>query len=113
MKLNIMERNMISASQSNRENYKSLRTNIEFSGDYHVIAITSTIPGEGKSTVSLHIAYELALSGKKTVFVDCDLRKSMYNDRFGFSNRKSVGVSNYVTGQMKIDKIIKDRKSVV
>lgn len=37
-----------------REAYKMLRTNIEFSGDNNkVIFITSTTPGEGKSTVSL------------------------------------------------------------
>ena len=60
------------------EAYKSLRTNIEFSGvENKVIAITSCTPNEGKSTVSLMLAKSLAEAGKSVLFVDADLRKSV------------------------------------
>ena len=48
------------------EAYKTLRTNIEFSGDENkAIVLTSSTPNEGKSTVSLGLAFSLAESGKK------------------------------------------------
>ena len=44
-----------------REAYKSLRTNLQFCGnDKKVITITSSVPGEGKSTVTLNLAVSLA-----------------------------------------------------
>ena len=49
------------------EAYKTLRTNIEFSGaDKKVIVFTSCTAGEGKSTVSLSVASSLAEGGKKS-----------------------------------------------
>lgn len=66
------------------EAYKMLRTNIEFSGEKNkVLVFTSCTPGEGKSTVSLSVAESLAQSGKKVLFVDADLRKSVLAGRHG------------------------------
>ena len=39
-----------------------------------VLMVTSSVPGEGKSTVSVNLAVELARQGKKVILVDCDLR---------------------------------------
>ena len=64
------------------ESFKKLRTSIQFSGkNIKVIAFTSTYPGEGKSEVSYRIAYSIAEMGKKTIFVDSDLRNSTFNSR--------------------------------
>ncbi|MBR2067513.1 MAG: CpsD/CapB family tyrosine-protein kinase [Solobacterium sp.] len=62
------------------EAYKTLRANIQYvhnnnSGRGNVLMITSSIPGEGKSNVSINLAYTLAQDGKRVVLVDCDLRK--------------------------------------
>ena len=60
------------------EAYKTLRTNVEFSGsDKQVIVFTSCTPNEGKSTVSLSLAISLAEADKNVLFVDADLRKSV------------------------------------
>ena len=54
-----------------KEAFKTLRTNIEFSGNkIKTVFFTSTIPNEGKSTVTFETAVAFAESGKKTLFVD-------------------------------------------
>ena len=53
------------------EAYKSLRTNVQFSGtDVQVIDFTSCTPNEGKSSVSFNLAVSFADSGKRVVMVD-------------------------------------------
>ena len=65
------------------EAYKILRTNITFSGaEVKTIVVTSCMPGEGKSEVSFQLAKSLAESGKKVVYVDADIRKSVFLNRY-------------------------------
>ena len=53
-----------------KEAFKTLRTNIEFSGeDTKVIFLTSTTPNEGKSTVSFELAQSFAQNGMKTLLI--------------------------------------------
>mgnify|MGYP004622859299 FL=1 len=54
--------------------------------DAQVILVTSTLPGEGKTTVSANLALSLASSGLKTVFVDTDLRKQDAKAALGMSD---------------------------
>ncbi|MGF7153239.1 GumC family protein [Novosphingobium gossypii] len=58
------------------ESFRSLRTSIEQAvyGPTQVIAVTSALPKEGKTTVSSCLAQTLAVSGLPTILVDCDLR---------------------------------------
>lgn len=65
---------------SNREKelFRMLRSNIEFTGvENRVIAVTSCLPNDGKSTISYQLAYMFAEEGKRTLLVDADLRKSI------------------------------------
>ena len=60
------------------EAYRSLRSNIEYSSfddEYRAIVVTSSVPGEGKSTTSGNLAIALAQSGNSVLLVDCDMRK--------------------------------------
>ena len=66
-----------------------LRTNLEY---VHVgeeltsIAVTSSIPGEGKSTVSANLAVSLGATGKKVLLIDTDLRRPTVHKTFQVSN---------------------------
>jgi capsular exopolysaccharide synthesis family protein len=83
------------------EAYKRVRTNITFSGeDIQVVAVTSSVPNEGKSEVSFRLAESFAEDGKKVLFVDADIRKSVTVARYGV-DRETKGLSHYLSGQTK------------
>lgn len=88
------------------EAYKTLRTNIEFSGsDNKAIVLTSSTPNEGKSTVSLGLAVALAESGKNVLLIDADLRKSVLMGRYRVSGVVK-GLSHFLSGQAEIEDTI-------
>lgn len=84
------------------EAMNTLRTNIIYSGDVQAVMITSTFANEGKSTIALQLAKSFADLGKKTLLVDCDLRKSALMDRF-HGGEIMEGISEFLSGQtMKV-----------
>ena len=88
------------------EAYKKLRTNIQFSGkSMKVIAFTSNGPNEGKTEVSFRLAWSLAEIGKKTVFVDVDLRNSSLLKKYKI-NCELRGLAHYLVGENSLDEII-------
>ncbi len=82
------------------EAHKRLRTNIMFSfadeNECHVIGVTSAMAHEGKSTTSINLAYDLMKAGKKTLFIDADMRLSRIA-HFLEVNR-TPGLSNVLVG---------------
>lgn len=89
-----------------REAYKTLRTNVQFCGDsVKVVAITSSVPNEGKSTVTFNLAISMAESGKKVLFIDGDLRKSVLIGRYKI-NKAIKGLTQYLSGVEKLENII-------
>ena len=89
-----------------REAFKTLRTNIEFSGDnIKVIAITSATPNEGKSSISFELALSFAQAGKKTLLIDADLRKSVMRSRYKRGKVK-YGLTNYLVGKKSLDETL-------
>jgi capsular exopolysaccharide synthesis family protein len=88
------------------EAYKLLRTNIQFCGsNVKIICITSCIPNEGKSNVSFNLAKSLAEGGKKVIFIDADLRKSVIVGRYK-PDRAVLGLTHYLSGQNELDDIL-------
>lgn len=79
------------------EAYRTLRTNVQFSGvdrPIKVIAVTSAGAGEGKSTTLANLALALAETGARVVVVDADLRRPALHTLFGLSNED--GLSNAI-----------------
>ncbi|MDR3245503.1 MAG: polysaccharide biosynthesis tyrosine autokinase, partial [Prevotellaceae bacterium] len=90
------------------ESFRVIRTNMDFmkvkSQNTNVIMFTSFNPGSGKTFVSLNLAMSFALTGKKVVIVDLDMRKAALSSyistpKIGISN--SSGVSNFLSGMTK------------
>lgn len=80
------------------EAFKTLRSNIQFCGDdIKVIGLTSSLPNEGKSSVSLNLAVSLAESGKYVALIDADLRKSVMIGRYRI-DKPVKGLTHYLSG---------------
>lgn len=89
------------------EQFRALRTNLQFllpRKEQKIIMLTSSMSGEGKSFVSVNLACALAISGKKVVLLELDLRKPQVTKKLGISN--AVGFSNYIVGQASLDAIL-------
>lgn len=91
------------------EQIRALRTNLQFvipQESQKVILFTSSISGEGKSFISLNLGASLAMSGKKVVILELDLRKPKLHVNLGVEAKQ--GLSNYLVGKATIpDMIIK------
>lgn len=88
------------------EGLNQLKTNLAFCGkDIKVITIISSVPNEGKSSVTFDLARTLADSGKKILVVDADLRKSVMSSKYHIQGIDK-GLSHYLTGQAEIEDII-------
>lgn len=86
-----------------KEAYKTLRSNLAFAGEnIRTVAITSCIPGDGKSSVSLRLALSLTEIGKKVLFVDADLRRSVLAGRHHITAKKNKGLTHYLSGQCSL-----------
>ena len=91
------------------EQFKTIRTNINFSmpdEDLRTIVITSTTPGEGKSTSSSNIAVVFAQSGKKVLLIDGDMRKPTVHYTFKLKNVR--GLSNLLTRQYDVEEVVQN-----
>lgn len=88
------------------ESYRTLRTNIQYSSfdeDYKVIVITSSEPGEGKSTTAGNLALSLAQGEKKVILIDCDLRKPSIHKKFKLSN--TLGLSDVIVEKESVTNV--------
>lgn len=70
-----------------------------------VVLITSTLPQEGKSLMSVNLALAAVQNGKKTVIIDGDLRNPSVGRVFGFEG-KTLGLSDFFDGKAEPDEII-------
>ena len=88
------------------EAINSLRTNITFCGkSIQTILFTSTLPGEGKSETSFAVGNAFASIGKKVLYIDADIRKSMFAKRRSVRGGK-LGLSQYLSGQKELQEVI-------
>lgn len=83
------------------EAVRTLRNTIllsDFEQRLRSIVMTSAEPGEGKTTLAVHLAAASAASGKKTLVVDGDLRRPSVHAKFGLT--QTEGLSNVLTGEL-------------
>src|SRR4028118_1944313 len=88
------------------EAYRMIRTNLLYASvddPPKVIVLTSAGPGEGKSTTAANLGVPLSEAGKKTLVVDCDLRKPMLHNYF--ETRNMTGLTDILTMQRKIEDV--------
>jgi len=89
------------------EQYRTIRTNILFSSvdeEIRTLMVTSSGPGEGKSTTAANLAVVFAQQGKTVLLVDADLRKPTVH--YTFNTLNTSGLTSVLTNQMPLREAI-------
>lgn len=94
----VIEIRNVSKNSAPTEAFKTLRTNLLYTDNLKVIALTSTEPDEGKTITTFNLATSFASMGKRVALVDCDLRRSSLRSYLMIQGRVS-GVSENLTRQ--------------
>jgi tyrosine-protein kinase Etk/Wzc len=92
------------------EQFRTLRSKFHYIGDpdekTKVILLTSSVANEGKSFVTSNLGVALASTGKKTVILELDLRKSKISETFGLSD-DHLGLTDFFESKAQLDAIIR------
>ncbi|MGP5614024.1 polysaccharide biosynthesis tyrosine autokinase [Corynebacterium variabile] len=91
------------------EQFRELRTNLRFldvDNAPTVLAVTSGMPGEGKSTLAINLALALADDGESVCLVDGDLRNPSVADYAGGNLQAAVGLSTTLAGAAEVDDVV-------
>lgn len=102
----LKEKNWYNASPF-LEAFRSLSTNIKLLGSdspINSIVISSSIPSEGKSTISSHLAQAAAAMGQKVLLIDADLRRPQVHRWMGIDNQ--AGLSNILATGLDVQAAI-------
>ncbi len=89
------------------EAFRQLRTNLQFVDIDHrrkVIVVTSSMPGEGKTTTLCNLAIAMAAAGSRILVIEADLRRPKVADLLGVE--RSVGLTNVLAGQVRVEQAI-------
>ena len=89
------------------EQFRIIRTNLQFllsNVNKPVILVTSSFSGEGKSFITTNIGAVMALTGKKTVILEFDIRKPKIVSNLEL--KKHAGITNYIVGKARLDELV-------
>jgi capsular exopolysaccharide synthesis family protein len=89
------------------ELFRQLRTNLEFlraPGEPLTLVVTSSLPGEGKSTVAVNLALSLAEVSDRVLLIDADLRRPSVADRLDLEG--AAGLSTVLVGRAEFDDVV-------
>lgn len=94
------------------ESFRTIRSNLRFMGmgkeAPKVFMLSSYVSGEGKTFCAKNLAYMFAIAGKKTVYVNTDLRKN--NTYEEFEMEKTTGITEYLVDTVPLKAIIHTTK---
>lgn len=92
------------------EALNQLRINLSFCGsNIKSVMVTSSVPNEGKSFITMQLWKMMAEVGAPTILIDCDLRNSEMRRKYGVSNlgkEKLIGAPYYLAGQVDMQDVI-------
>jgi capsular exopolysaccharide synthesis family protein len=94
------------------EAFRAVRTNIIFSSaeeGSRTLVVTSTGPGEGKTTFASNLAVSLAQTGQRVLLIDADMRKPKLQEAFGVP--QEPGLSNVLVGSAKANEAVRKSKT--
>ena len=84
------------------ESYAKLRMNMLYTlvgKEHNVVAVTSPVSGEGKTTIASNLAISCALGGKDVLLIDGDMRRACLQEMFQYDAKKP-GLSNILVGDI-------------
>lgn len=91
------------------EQFRILRTNLQYISqerEKSTLLLTSSMPGEGKSFLSLNIGAVLAIQGKKTILLELDLRRPKLTEALGLKGKIAQGITTYLIQDTELKDII-------
>lgn len=89
------------------ESFRQLRTNLQFANvTRHAksVLVTSSLPGEGKSTTATNLAIALAQAGQTVCLVDADLRRPMVHEYLGLD--RNAGLTTALVGSAEVNELL-------
>jgi capsular exopolysaccharide synthesis family protein len=89
------------------ESFRQLRTNLQFAnvaGHARTVLMTSSLPGEGKSTTAINLALSLAQAGHSVCLIDADLRRPMVDDYLGLE--RNAGLTTALLGTSDVNDLL-------
>lgn len=89
------------------EAYRQLRTNLQFidvERPIKVVVVTSSVAGEGKSSISANLAIAMTAAGKSVLVIEADFRRPMLSDYFGIE--RAVGLTDVLVGRASIKDVL-------
>ncbi|GHD09807.1 polysaccharide biosynthesis tyrosine autokinase [Zhihengliuella salsuginis] len=95
------------AAHAFAEALRELRTNLSYmdvDNPPRIIVVTSSVPGEGKSSISANLAVAIAATGRRTVLIDADLRRPVLTDLFHLP--AGAGLTDVLSGAAELDDVL-------
>lgn len=89
------------------ESFRQIRTNVQFSHVSHeskAVLVTSSLPGEGKTTTATNLAIAMAQSGQSVVLVDADLRRPRVDQYLGLE--RNAGLTTALIGAADVNDVL-------
>jgi capsular exopolysaccharide synthesis family protein len=92
---------------SRAESFRQIRTNLQFAHVGHkskAVLVTSSVPGEGKSTTATNLAIAIAQGGQSVVLIDADLRRPRVDEYLGLE--RNAGLTTALIGRADVEDLL-------